>query len=191
MRRKIAIGMVMGSLLLSGSPGVWAQDQHRDQDRDRVDREQQLDRDRLLDRDRDRDRLRGQDPDRLQTRDRDRDRLHQDLAPIYGSELMSEQERNQYRERLRAMQSLEEGELFKAQHREQIQARANEKGVTVEEPVYGQQLMTQQERLQYREQMRTLQTEQEREQFMAEHREKMQTRAQQQTSEPEETEEAE
>ena len=75
MRRKIAIGVVMGSSLLSGSPGVWAQDQQRDQDRDRVDREQQLDRDRLLDRDRDRDRLKDQDPDRLQTRDRDRDRL--------------------------------------------------------------------------------------------------------------------
>lgn len=46
-----------------------------------------------------------------------------------------------------------------------------------EEPIYGQQLMTEQERAEHREQMRNLRTEQEREAFRQEHHERMQQRA--------------
>lgn len=46
-----------------------------------------------------------------------------------------------------------------------------------DEPIYGQQLMTEQERAEHREKMRSLQTEEEREQYRREHHEKMQERA--------------
>lgn len=46
-----------------------------------------------------------------------------------------------------------------------------------DEPIYGQQLMTEQERAEHREQMRNLRTEEEREAFRQEHHERMQQRA--------------
>ncbi|MEX2365959.1 MAG: hypothetical protein WD601_05100 [Pseudohongiellaceae bacterium] len=46
-----------------------------------------------------------------------------------------------------------------------------------DEPIYGQQLMSEQERAEHREQMRNLRTEQERDAFRQEHHERMQQRA--------------
>lgn len=46
------------------------------------------------------------------------------------------------------------------------------------ERVYGSEIMTQQERTEYRDRMRALKTEQEREAFRREHHQKMQERAQ-------------
>jgi len=54
---------------------------------------------------------------------------------IYGGELMSEQERNQYREQLRLTDSDPEQQTrFKAQHQEKMQKRAKEKGVELPDP---------------------------------------------------------
>ncbi len=47
----------------------------------------------------------------------------------------------------------------------------------VQERIYGSQLMTEQERVEYRARMRTLRTAQEREQFRHEHHERMKERA--------------
>ena len=46
-----------------------------------------------------------------------------------------------------------------------------------DEPIYGSQLMTQQERQEYRTKMQSLKTKEERERFRIEHHEKMQERA--------------
>ncbi len=94
-------------------------------------------------RDMDRDRL--QDRDRIdepqQDRDRDQDRTN---APeqakfgdseMYGQELMSVQEQNQYREQLRLTESDPQAQAkLKAQHEEQMRIRAKEQGVTLDEP---------------------------------------------------------
>lgn len=54
---------------------------------------------------------------------------------IYGSQLMTEQERLEYRERLRAATTAEERERIRAEHHERMQERAEERGVTLpEEP---------------------------------------------------------
>jgi hypothetical protein len=45
-----------------------------------------------------------------------------------GWALMSEAERNEHRDRIRAMKSYEECQAFVAQHREQMAARAQERG---------------------------------------------------------------
>ena len=109
---------------------------HEPQDRAQVERGQ-----RDFDRDRMRDRDRINEPERDQVRDRDQDRTH---APdnakfgdseIYGQELMSVQERNQYREQLRLTDSDTKAQTkFKAQHAEKMRIRAKEKGVTVKDP---------------------------------------------------------
>jgi hypothetical protein len=76
--------------------------------------------------------------ERLQQRDRDRTQQHTasgKAAPgagIYGGNLMTEQERNQYREQLRSMKTNSEREAFEAKHREQMQQRSNERNVPIE-----------------------------------------------------------
>jgi hypothetical protein len=55
-------------------------------------------------------------------------------SDIYGHELMSAQERNQYREQLRLVQSDPEKKTrFEAQHREQMQARAKAQGFVIDD----------------------------------------------------------
>lgn len=70
---------------------------------------------------------------------RDRDQLHR-TAPtqaqtqqrsIYGWELMSPQERNQYQERMRKATTEQERERIRAEHHERMQERARERGVSI------------------------------------------------------------
>jgi len=179
MRNRIIFGISAVMFTLSAGVPAWAGGQRGQQ----AGQQHQMDQDR--------DRAHSYDKEHLEARDQDRARVHQDLAPIYGEEVMSQQERLKYQEQLRAQHTGQEREQFMAEHRNQMQQRAAQRGVTLEEPIYGQNVMSQEERLRYREQLQTMQTEQEREQFMAEHRTKMQSRAQQQTLQPDDVEEAE
>jgi hypothetical protein len=55
-------------------------------------------------------------------------------SDIYGHELMSVQERNQYREQLRLVESDPEKKTrFEAQHREQMQVRAKAQGAVIDD----------------------------------------------------------
>lgn len=54
-------------------------------------------------------------------------------GPVYGGELMSVQERNQYREQLRLIDSDEDRQQFQAQHRNRVNQRAHALGFEVEE----------------------------------------------------------
>ena len=148
--------------------------QERDQDRlaDR-DRLQERDQDRLQDRDRDQDRDRARDRAQLHVQDRDQLRN----GDIYGSELMSRQERREYRNRIGEMDTVQEWARYRAEHQARMMVRAGEQGVDLPAPLYGQQLMTDQEREQLRERLREAATEQERERLRAQHREQMQERA--------------
>lgn len=58
---------------------------------------------------------------------------------IYGSQLMTPQERNEYRRRMRELKTQQEREQFRKEHHERMQARAKERGVTLpaEPPVQG------------------------------------------------------
>ena len=94
---------------------------HRDLDRDRL-----RDRDRLTTPERDRDRIqdRTHAPDSAMQGDRD----------VYGGQLMTAEERNQYREQLRQLESdPEKRAQFQAQHQERMQARAEAQGVPLED----------------------------------------------------------
>jgi hypothetical protein len=201
MRYRIAISVFVAAMLAltsmqvqadpgRGGGGAGDRDQQMDRDRD-YDR----DRDRVQDhvsldsrdRDRDRDRDQDHDKDQAQDRDRDRDRLHvtdpmsMSSHDIYGSELMSQEEMQQYRKKLSTMATVEAREQFQAQHEKQMQERAKMQGKDLvppdQGPVYGGELMTVEERNQYREQLRRMDTEDQQLKFQAQHREKMDARA--------------
>jgi len=65
------------------------------------------------------------DQTREQTRDQVRDQ------DIYGHSLMSVQERNEYRNKMRAAKTAQERERIRAEHHEQMKVRAKERGVTL------------------------------------------------------------
>lgn len=138
-----------------------------------ADRDTQMDQDRIS--------------ERQQMLDRDRDRIHrQDRTglrddEIYGHELMSTQERNQYRNKLQSLATEKARETYRLQHEENMRSRALKQGKDLvppgQGPVYGGELMTVYERNRYREQLRRLDSEESRLQFEAQHRMKMDERA--------------
>lgn len=52
-------------------------------------------------------------------------------APIYGSQLMTHQERIEHRNKMQAAKTAEEREQVRLQHHDQMQQRAKEQGVTL------------------------------------------------------------
>jgi len=79
------------------------------------------------------------------------------------------------------METVQAREEFQAQHEKQMQERAQKEGKDLvppgQSPIYGGELMTVQERNQYREQLREMDSDEEREKFQAQHREQMNQRA--------------
>jgi len=197
MKIRTAISIIAAAMLALTSLSIYADQQGGGGAG--ADRTQQMDRDRDYDRDRtrlddpDRDRIRDQDRlhdgtgDQDRDQDRVRDRIHlEDPASlknedIYGHELMSEEELNQYRKQLQNMKTIEEREKFQARHEEQMRERAMKQGKDLvppgQGPVYGGELMSVQERNEYREQLRMFDSEDDRLRFMAQHKEKMDARA--------------
>lgn len=177
----IALALTLTSLTNMAAPGG----------RDGVHRDQQVDRDRDIDRDRDFDRDRLRDRDRLDEPSRDRDRIQDrthvpDFAKlkdddIYGNEIMTRQERNEFRKKLQSAENAEAREQIRAEHQYEMQVRAQGQGIVLkpaaEGPIYGGKLLTQQERNEYRARLREMDSGEERRRFIAQHREKMQARA--------------
>ena len=95
---------------------------------------------------------------------------------MYGEQLFSQQERDDYRKRMQEAKTPEERTKIRDEARAQAQARAKEKGITLPEPrgpavpvarrgrgqMYGEQLFTQQERDDYRKRMQEAKTPEER-----------------------------
>jgi hypothetical protein len=193
MNRRYRIGKSMLiALALSASALALAQDRARDRTRDpAADRDRVATQDRAQDRIANRDRLEDRDQDRIQDRDRDPDRLQdrdqrqvhvQDREQlrdrdIYGSELMTREERREYRNRIQSAETMQQWARFRAEHQQRMLARARPENVTLPPPFYGQQLMTDQERERLRERLDNAANEQERVRIRNEHREQMQARA--------------
>lgn len=70
----------------------------------------------------DRSRDQTESTQQLQTQERDR---------IYGSELMTPQERAEYQNRMRELKTEQEREAFRLEHHKQMQERAKAKGKTL------------------------------------------------------------
>lgn len=56
-----------------------------------------------------------------------------EVEQVYGSQLMTQQERLEYRNRMREAKTQEERERIRVQHHEQMRERARERGVTLPE----------------------------------------------------------
>lgn len=150
-------------------------------------RGQQADRDRSFDRDRMTDRTRNDMAEHKRDQDRDQDRIKfQDAAnmndqDIYGNALMTNTERKRYRSELGKANAQGSGEKFQAKHEQMMQKRALEQGQDLvppgQGPIYGGEFMTVQERNQYREQLRLSDSDEERLQLKAQHRDRIRTRA--------------
>lgn len=86
---------------------------------------------------RDRDRLDTPDQTRDQDRLREQDQIKDDQ--IYGSKLMTDQERNEYRNRMRTAKTDQEREQIRNEHHKQMQSRAKERGLNMpdEPPMRG------------------------------------------------------
>lgn len=196
MKIQTTISILTASALLLASLSAVAQGRGgqggaQAQDRAQIERGQKdFDRDHM----RDRDRITAPERDRDRIQDKDRthvpDNANLGENGIYGGGLMSVEERNQYREQLTLTDSDPEAQMkFKAQHQEEMQARAKKMGVEVDsqgpgpnygDGIYGGDLMSDQERNQYREQLRLTDSDpQAQTELKAQHQEKMQARAKQ------------
>jgi hypothetical protein len=103
---KRTTGIVMAVALALGAGGVWAAAPARADDKDQT---RQMDQTKQMDQDQDR---------------------------IFGSQLMTEQERTEYRQRLTAAKTEQERDQIRAMHHDQMVARAKEKGVVLpDEPM--------------------------------------------------------
>jgi len=102
-------------------------DQLHTQDRLR-DPTHQYDKDKLHDQDRLKDQDKLHDQDKLQ----DRDRIHdQDGQAIYAYDLMTPAERSAYMTKMRSLNTVQERDAYREQHRTEMQQRARERGVTI------------------------------------------------------------
>lgn len=57
--------------------------------------------------------------------------LAQDTAKVYGSQLMTQQERMEYRNQMRALKTQEERNAFRLEHHKKMQERAAERGLAL------------------------------------------------------------
>ncbi len=71
----------------------------------------------------------AQDQTRDQTQDRTRETLRD--QDMYGYQMMTPAERNEYRERMRNARTNEERERIRAEHHERMVQRARERGITL------------------------------------------------------------
>jgi hypothetical protein len=73
--------------------------------------------------------------DKTQTQSQTQTRQTIRDSDIYGSQLMTNQERNEYRSRMRAVKTAEERERIRAEHHERMKVRAKERGVSLPDQV--------------------------------------------------------
>jgi len=96
---------------------------------------------------------------------------------IYGSQLMTAEERNRYRETLNQATNDAERARIREEHQRTIQARAKSQGANIDPPVYGQHMMTVEERQRFTRRLQDAANEGEREMIRNEHRQFIQQRA--------------
>lgn len=85
-------------------------------------------------RDKDKDKGRDKDKDKNRDKDRDQDRAKdkdRDGEKIYGNQLMTEQERIEHRERMRAAKTKEEREQIRRDHHRLMKERGRARGITL------------------------------------------------------------
>lgn len=119
--------------------------------------------------------LRAQHEEQMQTRARTKNATLD--PPIYGQYMLTKEEQARYRERLHTAQNEQARIAVRAENQEMVRNRARELGMDAPAPLYGQQMMTEQEQQQLRQRLQAAANDQERQQLQNEHRTQMQERA--------------
>ena len=96
---------------------------------------------------------------------------------MYGADMMTAEERDRYRDRLENARTDKEWAQLRAEHQAEIQQRAKLAGRPIEPPVYGQHMMSAEERTRYTRRLQDAAGAAEREQIQNEHREFIRNRA--------------
>ena len=104
-------------------------------------------------------------------------REHMPDHGMYGHEMMTTEERERYRQQLNSAQSDREWSQMRAEHQRKMQARAKAQGKQLDPPVFGQHMMTMEERDRYTERMRAAKTDEEKARIRSEHQQMMMQRA--------------
>jgi preprotein translocase subunit SecD len=105
-------------------------------------------------------------------------REHMPDEGMYGHEMMSAEERERYRERLENAGSDREWSQIRAEHQREMQARAMAQGRQLDPPIFGEHMMTMEERNRYTQRMQAATTDAERARIQQEHQQQMMQRAQ-------------
>ena len=104
-------------------------------------------------------------------------REHMPDEGMYGREMMTAEERERYRERLDNAGSDREWSQVRAEHQREMQARAKAQGKQLDPPVFGEHMMTMEERKRYTERIQAAKSDAERAQIREEHQAMMMQRA--------------
>ena len=96
---------------------------------------------------------------------------------IYGQEMMTAEERERYRQRLDNARNDREWSQIRSEHQREMQARAKAQGRQLDAPVFGEHMMTMEERKRYTQRIQAAGTEEERTRIQQEHQQMMMQRA--------------
>ena len=132
--RTIVTALAVGALVVT--PALVSAQQSGNRNSTEAKQRAQVERvQRDIDRDRDRERAGVAEHDRDRTQDRTNapEDAKQAQQNIYGYNLMSDEERDAYRERIRNASNEQEREQLMAQHREEIQTRARNRNIKIDE----------------------------------------------------------
>jgi thioesterase domain-containing protein len=104
-------------------------------------------------------------------------REHMPDAAMYGHEMMTAEERERYRQQLSSARNDREWSQMRAEHQREMQARAKAQGRPLNAPIFGEHMMTMEERNRYTQRMQAANSDAERAQIRAEHQQMMMQRA--------------
>ena len=119
-----------------------------------------------------------------QNRSRNKIRHHLQDGDIYGRAMMSAEQRSRYRERLDAAQSDREWTQLRAEHQLEMQRRAKADGKQLAAPVYGEHMMTSNERKRYLDRLNRANSQAQRNEIREQHQIMIQERARELGADP-------
>jgi len=105
-------------------------------------------------------------------------REHMPDEGMYGHQMMTAEERERYRQQLDSAENDRDWSRMRAEHQREMQARAKAQGRQLDPPVFGQHMMSMEERKRYTERMQAAKTDAEKARIREEHQQQMMQRAQ-------------
>ena len=105
--------------------------------------------------------------------------MHQQMPDqaMYGHQMMTAEERERYRQQLNSAASDREWSRMRAEHQREMQARAKAQGRPMDPPVFGEHMMTAEERNRYMQRMQAATTDEEKARIREQHQQTMMQRA--------------